>query len=42
MVLEDTPSSREWPNLAALEAFTPYLQCYVGMPASAIPQAAQP
>ena len=27
MVFDDEPSSREWPNLAALKAFTPFLQC---------------
>jgi para-nitrobenzyl esterase len=32
MVLDDAASSREWPNLAALRALTPYLQCLAGIP----------
>jgi carboxylesterase type B len=32
MVLDDAPSSREWPNLKALQALTPYLQCFAGIP----------
>jgi para-nitrobenzyl esterase len=32
MVLDGDPSSREWPNLKALKAFTPYLQCFAGVP----------
>lgn len=32
MVLDDAPRSREWPNLAALQALTPYLQCLAGIP----------
>ena len=32
MVIDDSSGSREWPNLAALKALTPYLQCLAGIP----------
>jgi para-nitrobenzyl esterase len=32
MVFDENSSSREWPNLAALQAFTPLLQCFAGIP----------
>jgi para-nitrobenzyl esterase len=37
MLLDEKPSSREWPNLAALKSFTPFLQC-VGNIAQPDPQ----
>jgi para-nitrobenzyl esterase len=32
MVFDDDSSSREWPNLAALQALTPFLQCFASIP----------
>ncbi len=39
MVFDEKPSSREWPNLAALKAFTPFLQCFGNLP---LPSDARP
>lgn len=33
MVFDQLSRSREWPNLAALKAFTALLQCFAGLPA---------
>lgn len=32
MVFDRVFHSAEWPNLSALQALTPYLKCYAGMP----------
>jgi para-nitrobenzyl esterase len=32
MVFDENSRSREWPNLAALKAFTPLLECFAGIP----------
>ena len=37
MVFERVFHSGEWPNLSALQALTPYLKCYAGMPVASDP-----
>jgi para-nitrobenzyl esterase len=32
MVFDKQSSSRDWPNLAAIEAYTPFLRCIAGIP----------
>ena len=38
MVFDRVFHCGEWPNLAALQALTPYLKCYAGMPLTSNPE----